>query len=71
MGTLIFPMFAFGCVITGIVFLGVIQAREFAKSSQVIPANKSEVAEGSNNGQNVAAVPGLAAVQGRSATSKR
>ncbi|HLH56446.1 MAG TPA: hypothetical protein VKY92_22860 [Verrucomicrobiae bacterium] len=71
MGTLIFPVFAFGCIITGIVFLGVIQARDFAKSSQVIPANNSEAVEGSNNGQMVAAVPGLAAAQGRSGTIKR
>jgi len=71
MGILIFPIFAFGCVITGIVFLGVMQARDFAKSSQVIAAKKSEVAEGSNNGEMVAAATGLAAVEGRSATSKR
>ena len=70
MGNLIFPIFAFGCVITGIVFLGVIQARDFAKSSPVI-ANKSEVSEGSNDGEMVAAVSGLAAVEGRSATRKR
>jgi len=70
MGNLIFPIFAFGCVITGIVFLGVIQARDFAKPSPVI-ANKSEVSEGSNDGEMVAAVSGLAAVEGRSATSKR
>jgi hypothetical protein len=70
MGNLIFPIFAFGCVITGIVFMGLMQARDFAKSSLAI-ANKGEVSEGSNDGEMVAKLSGLAAAEGRSATSKR
>jgi hypothetical protein len=31
MGNFLFPLFAFGCLITGIVVLGVIQARDNAK----------------------------------------
>jgi hypothetical protein len=49
MGNLIFPIFAFGCVITGIVFLGVLQARDYAKvlkndppSSETRPLTKQE-----------------------------
>jgi len=70
MGNLIFPIFAFGCVITGIVFLGVIQASDFAKSSQVVAANKSMVSEGSDDGEMVAAASALAAVERPSGTSQ-
>jgi hypothetical protein len=70
MGTLVGAIFFFGCTITGIVFLGVVQAREFAKSSAV-RANKSEASEASTDGEMVSAVSGLAAVGERSARSKR
>ena len=69
MENLIFPIFAFGCVITGIVFLGVLQARDFARSSKVIAAHASAMAHGSKNGGTVAATPALTAVKRLSGTS--
>jgi hypothetical protein len=43
MGTFIFPIFAFGCVITGVVILGVLQARDYAKVVKDLAAGNAEL----------------------------
>jgi len=49
MNNLIFPIFAFGCVITGIVLLGIMQARDFAKAELDSAARSRELAENSKS----------------------
>ena len=36
MGIYIFPIFLFGCAVTGIVFLGIQQARDWAKAELAV-----------------------------------